>query len=73
MALALKDLLNSTSHFSYEYITTNQEKYVRKYGKGQTSSKYKVKVGMLEVAFEGGEWRRKRVTKSNGDGKAQGS
>lgn len=53
MALGLKDLLNPTSPFSYEYITTNQEKYVRKYGKGQTSSKYKVKVGMLEVTFEG--------------------
>lgn len=53
MALALKDLLNPTSPFSYEYITTNQEKYVRKYGKGQTGSKYKVKVGMLEVTFEG--------------------
>lgn len=27
---------------------------------------------MLEIVFEGGEWGRKRVTKSSGDGKAQG-
>lgn len=62
---------NKSFFLGIHYNKSREE--LRKYGKGQTSSKYKVKVGMLEIVFEGGEWGRKRVTKSSGDGKAQGS
>lgn len=54
MTLAPKDLLNPTS-VSYKYATDNKSREEpRKCRKGQTTSKFKVKLGMMEVAFEGG-------------------
>lgn len=48
------DLLNPTS-VSYKYATDNKSREEpRKCRKGQTTSKFKVKLGMMEVAFEGG-------------------
>lgn len=50
--------------------TKKSKEKLRKCRKGQTTSKSKVKVGMLEVALEGENvWRRKRMTKSMEVGK----
>lgn len=75
MALAPKDLLNPANVSSYKYIIDSKSKEeLRKYRKGQTTSKYKVKVGMMEVTFEGEEYlgKKRKSGQKYGDGKAQG-
>lgn len=55
IAHALKDLLSPTNLF-YEYVLDSKSREEqRKYRIGQTTTKHKVKVDMLEGAFEGGE------------------
>lgn len=74
MALALKDLLNP-ANVSYKYmIDSTSREELRKHRRVQTTSKYRVKIGMMEEEFEREECLegKKKSDQKRGDGKAEG-